>query len=276
MVTEPPTQPPSPDDVVRRAASHAESVRAVRGWWDAEAQGYYSEHGAALGDADLSWGPEGWTEAELGLLGSVRGRDVLEVGGGAGQGSRWCTAQGARAVCTDLSAGMLQVAARIDAGAPVTRPAGYLQCDGARLPFDDASFDVVFTAHGVLAFIPDAEQALREWARVLRPGGRCVVSLPHPFRWVFPDVPGEQGLVARHSYFDSTAYVEQTAEGVATYTEHHRTLGDLVRSVIGAGLVLTDLQELTWPSGTVREWGGWSPLRGRMIPGTAVILARAP
>ena len=57
--------PPSPDRVARRTADHAESVRADRAWWDAEAETYYEEHGAFLGDADLVWGPEGWTEAEL-------------------------------------------------------------------------------------------------------------------------------------------------------------------------------------------------------------------
>ena len=174
------TPPPSsPDRVSRRTADHAETVRADRAWWDAEAEAYYEEHGAFLGDADLVWGPEGWTEAELGLLGPVAGQDVLEVGAGAAQGGRWCAAQGARVVSTDLSAGMLRVAERLDRTRGVgagPRPAAYLQCDGARLPLADASFDVVFTAHGVLAFVPDATAALTEWARVLRPGGRFAVS----------------------------------------------------------------------------------------------------
>ena len=44
---------------VRRAAGTAETVSANRHWWDAEAQDYYAEHGAFLGDADFCWGPEG-------------------------------------------------------------------------------------------------------------------------------------------------------------------------------------------------------------------------
>lgn len=276
--------PPTPDRVSRRSTTHEETVRADRAWWDAEAESYHAEHGAFLGDRDLVWGPEGWTEADLGLLGPLADRDVLEVGAGAAQGGRWAAAQGARVVATDLSGGMLRVAARLDhqpsdhgpAGMPLPRPAAYLQCDGARLPLADESFDVVFTAHGVLAFVPDAEQALREWTRVLRRGGRCVFSLPHPFRWALPDVPGEEGLVVRHSYFDTRAYVEETDQGRATYAEHHRTLGDLVRAVVASGLVLQDLVEPPWPEGRDHVWGGWSRLRGELVPGTAILVCTRP
>lgn len=274
----------SPDRVRRRTASHEETVRADRAWWDAEAATYYDEHGGFLGDADLVWGPEGWTEEDLGLLGpasSLAGLDVLEVGGGGAQGGRWCARQGARVVSSDLSAGMLRVARGIDAraaeaGMPPAGPTAYLQCDGARLPLADASFDLVLTAHGVLAFVPDAEHALQEWARVLRPGGWCVFSLPHPLRWALPDVPGEDGLVVRHSYFDRRAYVEETASGAATYAEHHRTVGDLVRAVVGAGLVLDDLVEPEWPAGREHTWGGWSRLRGELVPGTLIVRCHRP
>lgn len=267
---------PSPDRVVRRRATHDESVRAGRTWWDLEADRYYREHGTDLGDAELTWGPEGWTERQLGLLGRLQGRDVLEVGAGAAQGGRWCAAQGARVVSTDLSAGMLRVARQIDGRSTGPSPQGYAQCDGARLPFADASVDLVVTAHGVLAFVPDAGAVLREWARVVRPGGQVVFSVPHPFRWVFPDLPGEEGLVARYPYFTQEAYVEETAEGEATYTEHHRTVGDLVRAVHGAGLVLEDLVEPGWPAGSTRVWGGWGPVRGRIVPGTAVLVTHRP
>lgn len=263
---------PSPDRVARRPVEHDVSVRAGRAWWDAEAEQYYEEHGRFLGDAALVWGPEGWAEEDLRLLGDLRGLDVLEVGAGAAQGGRWCSAAGARVVATDLSGGMLRVARRIDAGRQDAPRPVYVQCDGARLPFAAAAFDRVVTAHGVLAFVPDLVGALHEWARVLRPGGRCVFSLPHPVRWAFPDVPGEEGLRVTHSYFDRRPYVEETAEGVVTYTEHHRTLGDLVRAVGSAGLHLVDLVEPEWPAGSDHVWGGWSRRRGELLPGTAVLV----
>lgn len=114
---------------------------------------------------------------------------------------------------------------------------------------------------------------MREVARVLRPGGRWVFSVSHPIRWAFPDAPGPEGLTVMRSYFDETPYVESRGETV-TYAEHHRTLGDRVRELVAAGFTLTDLLEPEWPAGNEAVWGGWSPLRGRLIPGTAIFVTR--
>ena len=117
---------------------------------------------------------------------------------------------------------------------------------------------------------------MREVARVLRPGGRWVFAVNHPIRWAFPDDPGPDGLTVTQSYFDRTPYLEVDGAGAATYVEHHRTLGDRVRDVVAAGLVLDDLVEPEWPEGRERIWGQWSPLRGRLFPGTAIFVTRRP
>ncbi|MBG8554417.1 class I SAM-dependent DNA methyltransferase [Hymenobacter guriensis] len=55
--------------------------------------------------------------------------------------------------------------------------------DGARLDFADNSFDVV-VASDVLEHIEDEAEALREWQRVLRPGGHLIVFVPaYQFLW---------------------------------------------------------------------------------------------
>ena len=58
--------------------------------------------------------------------------------------------------------------------------------------------------------------------------------------------------------------------------EHHRTLGDHVRALRAAGLRLHDLVEPEWPEDHDQVWGGWSPLRGRLLPGTAIFIAERP
>lgn len=265
-----------PSEVSRRPASAQETAHANRTWWDGEAADYYAEHGEFLGDADFVWGPERLREAEAHLLGDVRGRRVLEIGAGSAQCSRWLAGQGAEVVATDLSAAMLATGAAIDRRAGSRHPLPLVQCDGRALPFPAETFDVVFTAYGVIPFVADPEVVLAEAARVLRPGGRLVFSTTHPVRWAFPDDPGPHGLTATHSYFDRHPYVEQDSAGRATYVEHHRTLGDRVRDITAAGLLLVDLVEPEWPDGHDQSWGGWSPLRGRLLPGTAIFVCTKP
>ena len=264
----------SASNVAHRAAGPAESARANRLWWDANADDYYAEHGATLGDADLLWCPEGLREADAGLLGDVAGRDVLEVGCGAAQAGRWLVAQGARVTAFDVSRGQLAKARELDSrtGVPVT----VVQADAQRLPFRDASFDLVVSAFGAIPFVSDSAGTMRGIARVLRPGGRLVFSATHPVRWVFPDDPGPGGLTVRQSYFDRTPYVEEDSAGRAVYVEHHRTLGDRVRELRAAGLVLEDLVEPEWPPGRTETWGQWSPLRGALLPGTAIFVCSKP
>ena len=260
----------------RRLVTPHESRRARRGWWDAEADAYQHEHGAFLGDARFVWGPEGLDEADAQLLGPVAGRRVLEIGAGAAQCSRWLLGQGARAFAFDLSYVQLVHSGRLDAttrgraggpGVPV------VQADACALPFATGSFDVACSAYGAVPFVADVAELHSEVARVLRPGGRWVFSVTHPFRWALPDVPGRAGLKVSHSYFDRTPYAESDDDGTVTYVEHHRTLGDQVRALRSAGFHLLDVVEPEWPADNEQVWGGWSPLRGALVPGTAIYVA---
>ena len=259
---------PEAGRATRRTATASETVRANQGWWDSAADAYQAEHGGFLGDVRFIWGPEGVDEQWARLLGDVGGLRVLDLGCGAGQCGRWLVAAGARAVGLELSAAQLAHSRVLDARSGVTLPV--VQADASCLPFASGAFDLVCSSYGALPFVADASAALSEIARVLRPGGRAVFSVTHPIRWCFLDTPGEEGLYVVTSYFDRRAYVEESAEGKAVYVEHHRTVGDWVRLIHGAGLRLVDLIEPEWVVGNEQVWGGWSALRGDLIPGTAI------
>jgi ubiquinone/menaquinone biosynthesis C-methylase UbiE len=260
--------------VLRRPVTDAESRVASRRWWDTDADDYQDEHGRFLGDVDFIWCPEGLREADAHLLGDIRGRRVLELGCGAAAGARWLATQGAEVVALDLSAGMLRHARLAEERSGVRVP--LVQADALALPFADGAFDIVCTAFGAIPFVADSGAVMHEVARVLRPGGPWVFSITHPMRWIFLDEPGEEGLKAIHSYFDRRPYVEQDSTGVPSYVEQHRTLGDRVRELVEAGFVLRDLIEPEWPAGHEQIWGQWSPLRGRLFPGTAIFVADRP
>ncbi len=256
----------------RRPADEDESRRANRRDWDRYADEYQATHGAFLGDIGFVWGPEGTSEKEVGALGDVHSLDVLELGSGAGQCSRWVCSNGGRAVGLDLSHRQLQHSLRIDDATGVKVPS--VQATATALPFAAESFDIVFSSFGALQFVADGERLLEEISRVLRAEGRFAFSVTHPTRWMFPDDPGPEGLVASQSYWDRTPYVEvDDVTGDVAYVEHHRTIGDWIDLLTGAGLALTRFIEPQWPEDHERVWGGWSRTRGLLTPGTAIFVA---
>ncbi len=95
---------------------------------------------------------------------------ALEVGAGTGYLSLNLLEAGVvdSAVCTDISPGML---AALEANAErLGQSVEAVVAAAEELPFPEESFDVVF-GHAVLHHLPDLPRALREFRRVLRPGG---------------------------------------------------------------------------------------------------------
>ena len=196
---------------------------------------------------------------------------VVDVATGTGDLALALAAAGAAEVIgVDFAAPMLRAAA----AKPVASEAGRLSwvvADAMALPFADGAFDACTVAFG-LRNMPDYGLALAEVARVLRPGGRFVASVNHPLRWALPDSPDPDDLRVVGSYFDRTPYVETGAGDEVVYVEHHRTVGDWVRALVAAGLVVEDLLEPEWTPGRTETWGQWSPERGALVPGTLVLV----
>ncbi len=126
------------------------------------------------------------------------GARVLDVATGPGTLAMLAAAAGHAVSAVDFSPAMIEnLRARLAApGAPtIDARVG----DGQALPFGDATFDGAFSMFGLM-FFPDRGAGFQELRRVLRPGGRAVVSSWAPFVGVFatmfeslrallPDVP---------------------------------------------------------------------------------------
>jgi 2-polyprenyl-3-methyl-5-hydroxy-6-metoxy-1,4-benzoquinol methylase len=117
---------------------------------------------------------ETWIRPAFGLLGDVRGLDVLDYGCGHGMAAVVLARRGARVTALDLSFGYIQEARARAAANAVT--AAFAQADAERLPFAAGSFDRVWGS-AILHHL-DIAVAARELRRVLRPGGVGVFCEP--------------------------------------------------------------------------------------------------
>jgi SAM-dependent methyltransferase len=148
-----------------------------RAFWDADADAYQREHGAALDAAPMAWGAYRIPEADLGVLGDVRDATMLELGCGAAQWSVALAGVGSRVVALDVSHAQLGYARDTDPKLPLAL------ASGEQLPFRAGSFDVVFCDHGALSFC-DPDVILAECGRVLRAGGLLAFCCTHPLLYL--------------------------------------------------------------------------------------------
>jgi len=135
------------------------------------------------------YGPDGPLAGRLVSLSAAvsryaqAGDRVLDLGCGTGELTRALAIVGLRVAGCDISRQMLQRAPRERGGC-----AGWVRLapDWRRLPFASAAFDVVVVA-SVLEYVAEPAAVLRECARVLRPGGVVLYTVPdlrHPVRWM--------------------------------------------------------------------------------------------
>ncbi|MFD0352364.1 class I SAM-dependent DNA methyltransferase [Streptomyces sp. NPDC127110] len=171
--------------------------------------------------------------ALLALAGDVAGRQVLDAGCGSGPLSAALRDRGAVVTGIDASAGMLALARRrLGDGVALH------QVDlNDPLPFDDDAFDDV-VASLVLHYLEDWAPTLAELRRVIRPGGRLIASVDHPFVAYTIQDP-------RPDYFATTSYTfDWTFNGQSAPMRFWRKpLTSMTDAFTTAGFRLTTVSE---------------------------------
>jgi len=151
--------------------------------------------------------------ADYNRLGLQPGDSILDLGCGFGRHAFEAARRGANVVALDAGRDEVEgvaatFAAMVEAGelVPGTMHTAAVQGDALHLPFPDGAFDRVICSE-VLEHIPDDLGAMRELARVLRPGGTMAVTVPRygpeVVNWALSDayhnVPGGHIRIYRRS-----------------------------------------------------------------------------
>ncbi len=178
-----------------------------------------------------------WRRATRAALRIAAGEKVLDLAAGTAVSTVELARSGAWCVAADFSVGMLAAGG----ARPVPKVAG----DATRLPFGDAVFDAVTISFG-LRNVADRAAALREMARVTRPGGRLVVcEFATPTSTLFATIYKEYLMralprVARAVSSNPEAYV-YLAESIRAWPDQ----AELAGQIAGAGWSAVRWRNLT-------------------------------
>jgi SAM-dependent methyltransferase len=199
---------------------------------------------------------EHWNNpAFLEFAGDLSGKTVLDAGCGEGHNTRIFARRGARMTGVDLSAKMVEFAREEE----LREPLGirYELASFGNMPTLAAeSFDAVISTMALMDG-PDFPSAMREIARLLRPGGTLAYSILHPcfatkgMGWI-SDASGRAIKFTVADYFNDEAWIERwkfayapNASQVEEFntTRFDRTLADYINPTVAAGLRLEEIRE---------------------------------
>jgi SAM-dependent methyltransferase len=169
--------------------------------------------------------------AMLSLLPELAGARVLDAGCGPGIYAELFLQRGAAVTCIDASPEMVRLASqRIGDRAEVRQHDVHAPLEWLA----SASFDLVFSAL-VLHYVRDWTPVLREFARVLAPGGALVFSTGHPL--------AELELSPSGCYYEIEAVSEHWPNFGVTMRYYRRPLSAMMDAIFSAGFVLEAIHE---------------------------------
>jgi SAM-dependent methyltransferase len=217
-------------------------ARNIADWTKSNAEHTDAKAPEAWARADMTWGIFGIPESELGVLGDVSGKDVVELGCGTAYVSAWLAKSGARPVGVDPTPAQLETARRMQEETGISFP--LVEAAAEAVPLPDTSFDLAVSEYGAsLWAVP--ERWLAEASRLLRPGGRLVFLTNSVL--VILCSPDEGAAVEQlvRPQFEGLYRMEWPGEeGV----EYHPTHGQWIRLLRDNGFEVEALVELQAPA----------------------------
>ncbi|NBO45758.1 MAG: demethylmenaquinone methyltransferase [Actinobacteria bacterium] len=161
-----------------------------------------------------------WRTVVTNVVDARAGQRVLDLAAGTGTSSAPLAAQGATVIAADFSLGMLRQ------GRTQQQDLPFVAADAMKLPFADASFDVVTISFG-LRNVHGLETALAEMFRVTSPGGKIVIcefSTPtnRIFRKIYRRYLGSIVRWASRVFSSDPAAYEYLGDSIVAWPDQQR------------------------------------------------------
>jgi len=151
--------------------SQQDHLERNRREWNTWAPDWVEPGRKAWAQEQITWGSLEIPESDVGVLGDVAGKNVIELGCGTAYWSAWLARRSADVVGLDLSDRQLQTARTLQREFELDFP--LIHANAEQAPLRDASFDLAISEYGAsiwadpYAWIPEA-------SRLLRPGGQLI------------------------------------------------------------------------------------------------------
>jgi SAM-dependent methyltransferase len=217
-------------------------------WTEANAEYTDARAEQAWADEKITWGMTGVPEAEVGALGNVADKDVIELGCGTAYFGAGLARLGARVTGVDITPAQLETARRCEAQFGLGLQ--FIEANAEDVPLPDESFDLAISEYGASIWC-DPYLWIPEAARLLRAGGELVFLRNSTLLMLCaPEVEGaaEERLLRPQRGLHRMEWPDD--EGV----EFHLGHGDWIRLLRDTGFEVEGLWELYTAEG-VKDHG---------------------
>jgi SAM-dependent methyltransferase len=191
---------------------------------------------------EIDWGMFSGPESEIGALGEVAGKDVVELGCGTAYFGAWLARRGARVTGVDPTPAQLETARRMQEEFDLHFP--LVEAGAEDVPLPDESFDLAVSEYGASIWA-DPERWIAEAARLLRSGGRLVFLCNSTLSILCAPDEGkvEEQLIRSHADLGRIEWPGED-EGV----NYHLAHGEMIRILRTNGFEIEALHERLAPA----------------------------
>lgn len=224
--------------------------------WTYRAYEWWTKYNGSPKDAakEMIENPQGWLSRHINYLGNVKGKRIANLLGSNGRKGIPLALLGADVTIVDISEENERYALELAKYAGVE--IDYVICDLFELDIQKYNnyFDIVYLEGGILHYFDDINKLSNILMRILKNGGKLVLSDAHPIHKILCDKGGNLIMDGSYgNYFNNelvygnvaykTRFPENEQKDFPDCLLRYYTMGEIVTAIAQSGLIISELVE---------------------------------